>query len=747
MAFSDAMKSTKPHSISCFTIWAHTVRPLPLSAINSSKTRQRVTSIPSFKYLASGTIVRWAVSRCNFVFAIILAREFNAMKKTPTDVFTNPRALAKLFKEAGRVKNVLSANANHYAQIEGLLDDKDFKFQVTREVFEEMCTDLFDRVAAPLHKALATAGLPLDVINQVILFGGGTRVPKIQEVLRTAIGQDLGKNINMDEAAAMGAVYLAADLATGFKVKKIVTKDATLFPIQVTFERLDSENGNVKMVKRSLFGPMNSYPQKKVITFNKHTEDFSFNVNYAELDHLSAEEIAYIGSLNLTRIRLTDVAAVIAANAVDETSESKGIKAHFVVDDSGILSVSSVEYVLEKTVTDADEESPLSKLGSTISKLFSSDKDADKETDKEEEATTTAPPEAGSSGENDEAAAGDATSPPPSSNSTSTNATDVPEEAAAAAAANKTEPKPKIVTVKKAITNTVELLFAVPLEGEQLTVARKKIDDLNELERETNRRESALNALESYVIEVNQRLDEKEYSSCATEAETKAIREACEAVNEWLYDDGEGAAAEAYEERLATLKKLTNDMYARHWEHSERPEATKTLKSLLESATAFHKNAQNFTKGVNEEKDVYTVVELETLEKTISETKTWLKSETDKQKKLARSVSVQLTVKSMTDKMALVDREVKYLVNKLKIWKPKVKKDKKKAAAAKNETATDEPNAEEAAAAAAAEEKSETVEKAEEEVIVDHATPATNEEEKIIPTETDDKIDPDHTEL
>lgn len=46
-----------------------------------------------------------------------LAKAFNDMKKTPTDIFTNHRALAKLFKEAGRVKNVLSANADHYAQV------------------------------------------------------------------------------------------------------------------------------------------------------------------------------------------------------------------------------------------------------------------------------------------------------------------------------------------------------------------------------------------------------------------------------------------------------------------------------------------------------------------------------------------------------------------------------------------------------------------------------------------------------
>lgn len=59
-----------------------------------------------------------------------LANAFNEMKKTKNDVFKNPRAMAKLFKEAGRVKNVLSANVDHYAQIENLIDEQDFRFQV-----------------------------------------------------------------------------------------------------------------------------------------------------------------------------------------------------------------------------------------------------------------------------------------------------------------------------------------------------------------------------------------------------------------------------------------------------------------------------------------------------------------------------------------------------------------------------------------------------------------------------------------
>lgn len=88
-----------------------------------------------------------------------LAREFDAMKKTTNSVFNSPKAMAKLFKEAGRVKNVLSANADHYAQIEGLLDEKDFRFQVTRDKLEELCADVFNRVEDVVSRALETSGM------------------------------------------------------------------------------------------------------------------------------------------------------------------------------------------------------------------------------------------------------------------------------------------------------------------------------------------------------------------------------------------------------------------------------------------------------------------------------------------------------------------------------------------------------------------------------------------------------------
>lgn len=79
--------------------------------------------------------------------------------------------------------------------------------------------------------------LTMDIISQVVLVGAGTRVLKVQEKLTEFVKIELSKNINTDEAAAMGAVYKAADLSQGFKVKKFVTKDAVLFPIQIVFDR------------------------------------------------------------------------------------------------------------------------------------------------------------------------------------------------------------------------------------------------------------------------------------------------------------------------------------------------------------------------------------------------------------------------------------------------------------------------------------------------------------------------------
>lgn len=540
-------------------------------------------------------------------------------------------------------------------------------------------------------------------------------MPKVQEALKSYTKGELGKNINSDEAAALGAVYKAADLATGFRVAKFIVKEAVLFPIQVTFER-EGASGDTKLVKRNLFTAFGSYPQKKVITFNKNTEDFTFEVSYGELDHLPKNEIKNIGSLNLLKITLNDVAKIIAANS-GENIEPKGIKAHFVLDDSGLFSLSGIEFVADKNVTEQEEESSFAKLGNTITKLFSSN---DEEKKEPEEKASDAPEAEGEQNSDDAKKPQDADA----NANTTTNATNGTQSN------NSTEKKPssKIVNIKESIPHDINIMYAVHLKGDKYEEARKKVDSLDELEREIERRQSALNALESFVIEANQRLDEEEYASCATPEEIEIIRKACSEVQDWIYEDGENADADTYEKKLSELANKANPIYARHWEHNERPEASESFTKMIASAKTFLTSAKNMTKEVNSDKDVFTQVEIDTLEKAIKDAEKWLESEQKAQNKLKKYEPVQMTVKSITDRMVLLDREVKYLINKLKIWMPKVKDAAKKAKKAANETepATNETITESADA------KDE---------------PATVEEEPNVPTADSKDSEDKHSEL
>ncbi|XP_050460743.1 hypoxia up-regulated protein 1 isoform X1 [Cataglyphis hispanica] len=588
-----------------------------------------------------------------------LAKEFDALKKTPNSVFTSPRAMAKLFKEAGRVKTVLSANADHFAQIEGLIDDIDFKFQVTRDKLEEICADLFERITNPVKLALETSALTMDVISHVVLVGAGTRMPKVQETLSQYVKTELSKNVNTDEAAALGAAYKAADLSQGFKVKKFITKDAILFPIQITFDRYT--DNKVRQVKKTLFGKMNPFPQKKIITFNKHTQDFDFHVNYAELDYLPPIEVMYIGEPKISTILLNGVTEALEKHA-KEGAESKGIKVHFNMDDSGILNLLNVELVSEKLSTVVDEEEgTFSILGSTISKFFAGSPEQEP-SEKTEEAPK----------EDVKPVHEEPESPEPSKDTEEKekkkNETKMDEDKAP----NKTEKankekKSTIIQIKEPISSNEIKLGSQILSGKKLAEVREKIHQLNVYDSEKVRRETALNNLESYVIDAQQKLDSEEYSVAATNKEVEEIQKACAEISEWLYEDGFTATAEVYEEKLMKLQKLTNDVYEKVSEHRDRPEVLKGMISLLNGSKTFLENMRNLSSTT----EIITPVEVETLERAINETQDYYETISKYFAKASLNEPVKYKVRHIINKMDLLDREIKYLVTKVKIWRPK----------------------------------------------------------------------------
>ncbi|CAB4005469.1 hypoxia up-regulated 1-like, partial [Paramuricea clavata] len=309
------------------------------------------------------------------------------------DPTTSPRAMSKFLKEAKRVKQVLSANTETFSQIEGAFNDQDFRAKITRAEFEEMSNDLFDRVADPVTQALKSSSVTLDEIDSVLVLGGGFRIPKVQEILLNAVKKsELSKNINADEATAMGAVYQAARLSKGFRVKNFVVKDANVYPIEVTFDRplknnKGEETGEFKTVRRTLFHHNNVVPQKKVMTFNKNTDDFKFAVSYGDVTFLTDMQQSMLGSSHLLDVQVKGVAESFKKHETDKT-DSKGIKAYFTLDEAGILALEKIESVFEKIPEPEKEEpSTFAKLGSKISSFFtgSSDTDGSKEESKDQE--------------------------------------------------------------------------------------------------------------------------------------------------------------------------------------------------------------------------------------------------------------------------------------------------------------------------------------------------------------------------
>uniref|UniRef100_A0A8C1SUE6 Hypoxia up-regulated protein 1 n=1 Tax=Cyprinus carpio TaxID=7962 RepID=A0A8C1SUE6_CYPCA len=570
-----------------------------------------------------------------------LAKLFNEQKKSKKDVRENLRAMAKLLKEAQRLKTVLSANAEHTAQIEGLMDDIDFKAKVTRSEFEALCEDLFDRVPGPVKEALAAAEMNMDEIEQVILVGGSTRVPKVQDVLLKAVGkEELSKNINADEAAAMGAVYQAAALSKAFKVKPFLVRDAAVFPIQVEFSRETEEEDGVKTVKhnkRILFQRMAPYPQRKVITFNRYTDDFVFYINYGDLSFLSEQDLKVFGSQNLTTVKLSGVGSSFKKHS---DAESKGIKAHFNMDESGVLILDRVESVFETIVEEKEEESTLtSKFWKCLSLLC-----------------------------------------------VCGCGCVCPEEKSDAEKAEETEADKKSKPLKKSkisedITVELEVNDVLDPSTEDMEVSKKKLQDLTNRDLEKQEREKTLNSLEAFIFETQDKMYQNEYLAVVTEEEKEQITGKLSEASNWMDEEGYTAGTKELKEKLSELKKLCKAMFFRVEERKKWPDRLAALDSMLNHSTIFLKSVRLIPEG----DQIFTEVELKTLERVINETMIWKNETIAEQEKLSPTEKPVLLSKDIEAKRSLLDREVNYLLNKAKFAKPKPK-DKAKD---KNTTSTE----------------------------------------------------------
>lgn len=161
-----------------------------------------------------------------------LIEEFK--KKKNLDISDNHEAIAKLRMECEAAKRKLSFSLKQRIKMKGFYQGKDFDSLLTRGRFEDLCSDLFETTLEPVEIVLRDAKLAKSDIDEVVLAGGSTRIPKIQELLQELFqGKNLNKTINPDEAVAYGAALFAATLIGESSVDEIALTDVTPFSIGI----------------------------------------------------------------------------------------------------------------------------------------------------------------------------------------------------------------------------------------------------------------------------------------------------------------------------------------------------------------------------------------------------------------------------------------------------------------------------------------------------------------------------------
>merc|ERR1711942_480655 len=244
--------------------------------------------------------------------------------------------------------------------------------------------------------------------------------------------------------------------------------------------------------------------------------------------------------------------------------ETKGVKAHFQLDDSGILTCTHVESVFEKTISPEEQEKKekewkeatdsidWSKLGDNIKSFFGSDaekKDENAEGDKKEKKD------------------------------------DKPKE----------PKKPKVESVKvdldtEGSRNDLELL-----DGEGFDSSKAKLAALNQADLDRLAVETALNELQSFSFDLSDKMEDEEYMSASTTEERDSVLNECSKVSEWLDEEaGMFTPVDEFNTKLKVLKDLSAPVVARVREHKERPETLEQLRQSINSSTVFLEKSKEY---------------------------------------------------------------------------------------------------------------------------------------------------------